>query len=82
MSRRATHLIRVLAASAIAGLLAIPGCKGGEPVTAGPTDTHALLQGSVAVDTALLAECAETDQRGVPRPQRPGCDVGAFESQP
>jgi len=51
----------------------------------GPTMTHALLPGSVAIDTipALICEVAE-DQRGEPRPETGGtmCDVGAFEVQP
>ena len=45
----------------------------------GPTQTHALLAGSPAIDAALLANCPATDQRGVSRPQGPGCDIGAFE---
>jgi predicted outer membrane repeat protein len=45
----------------------------------GPTQTHALLAGSPAIDAALLANCPAADQRGVSRPQRAGCDIGAFE---
>jgi CSLREA domain-containing protein len=45
----------------------------------GPTKTHALQPGSPAIDTAVLASCPLTDQRGVPRPQGAGCDIGAFE---
>ena len=45
----------------------------------GPTQTHALLAGSPAIDAALLANCPATDQRGVSRPQGPGCDIGAYE---
>lgn len=51
----------------------------------GPTETHSLLPGSVAIDAA--ADCTTvdgkaitTDQRGVIRPQGKACDVGAFES--
>ena len=44
----------------------------------GPTMTHALLFGSLAVDAAW-DECIETDQRGVARPVGATCDVGAFE---
>ena len=58
----------------------------------GPTDTHALLDGSPAIDSANPAGCLtytnfplSTDQRGYPRP-RDGdgdsqlrCDIGAFE---
>ncbi len=45
----------------------------------GPTQTRALLPGSVAIDAGSDLVCAATDQRGVPRPQGPHCDVGAFE---
>ena len=44
----------------------------------GPTQTMALLPGSPAIDAAALP-CPPTDQRGVPRPQGPGCDIGAYE---
>jgi CSLREA domain-containing protein len=50
----------------------------------GTTETHALLPGSPAIDTANM-ECADlaSDQRGVARPQPVGgrCDIGAFELQ-
>ena len=46
----------------------------------GPTQTMALQAGSAAIDAAVLANCPATDQRGVPRPQGAGCDIGAFES--
>jgi CSLREA domain-containing protein len=45
----------------------------------GPTDTHALLAGSPAIDAGSSANCSAIDQRGVTRPQGPGCDIGAFE---
>jgi hypothetical protein len=57
----------------------------------GPTMTHALLPGSVAIDKIAEADCVDadgepltTDQRGEPRPETGGtmCDVGAFEVQP
>jgi hypothetical protein len=46
----------------------------------GPTETHALVEGSVAID-AIPPEMCEVgaDQRGVTRPQGDACDVGAFE---
>ncbi len=44
----------------------------------GPTFTHALLEGSPAID-AGGSDCEDTDQRGVRRPQGEGCDIGAFE---
>ena len=51
----------------------------------GPTFTHALLTGSVAIDAA--ADCTllddttpvTVDQRGVSRPQQAACDAGSFE---
>jgi CSLREA domain-containing protein len=48
----------------------------------GPTWTHALLEGSLARDHGHDAACPPTDQRGVPRPQGPHCDIGAFEAYP
>ncbi len=56
----------------------------------GPTQTHALLTTSPAIDTSNPttpgtggAACAATDQRGIPRPQPPGgrCDIGAYEKE-
>ncbi len=46
----------------------------------GPTLTHQPGEGGPAIDTALGAACPATDQRGVARPQGPGCDVGSLES--
>jgi hypothetical protein len=57
----------------------------------GPTMTHALGAGSVAIDKIAEEDCVDadgepltTDQRGEPRPETGGtmCDVGAFEVQP
>jgi hypothetical protein len=52
----------------------------------GPTETHALLPGSPAIDAVPLADCTDangnpvaTDQRGVTRPQGTACDIGAYE---
>ncbi|MBI3241624.1 MAG: M4 family metallopeptidase [Chloroflexi bacterium] len=52
----------------------------------GPTPTHALLAGSLAIDSGNPTTpgnsdiaCLSTDQRGVVRPQGPRCDMGAFE---
>jgi hypothetical protein len=47
----------------------------------GPTWTHALLAGSPAIDAGDPAGAPSEDQRGVPRPQGPGVDIGAFEYQ-
>ena len=59
----------------------------------GPTDTHALLPGSPAIDVIdvpgigdpLEGRCGGSgelsyDQRGIARPQGPRCDIGAFET--
>lgn len=62
----------------------------------GPTRTHALLEGSPAIDWIPPAACLvdddgdpstpavplATDQREVQRPQRAGCDAGAYEAGP
>jgi hypothetical protein len=51
----------------------------------GPTETRALLPGSVAIDHIPAVDCEVTeDQRGQPRPETGGtmCDVGSFERQP
>jgi hypothetical protein len=60
----------------------------------GPTQTHALVPGSPAIDAAPSADCAAPpinglDQRGFPRnvdgdgvPSANECDVGSFELQP
>ena len=54
----------------------------------GPTKTHALIEGSPAIDAGDNATCAASpvsgvDQRGVSRPQFGAtsltCDIGAFE---
>ena len=45
----------------------------------GPSQTHALLEGSPAINGGQLVGCPPTDQRGVARPQNGQCDIGAFE---
>jgi len=47
----------------------------------GPTQTQALIVGSLAIDHAV-APCPATDQRGIARPQLAGCDIGAYELKP
>lgn len=54
----------------------------------GSTPTHALRKGSDAVDGGNPAApgssataCETTDQRGIPRPQGPRCDIGSFERE-
>ncbi|WP_287296800.1 MULTISPECIES: DUF4347 domain-containing protein [unclassified Moorena] len=46
----------------------------------GPTFTHALLDGSPAIDAANPNAGVLIDQRGVTRPQGNGFDIGAFEA--
>ncbi|MBI9050987.1 MAG: sortase [Anaerolineaceae bacterium] len=46
----------------------------------GPTQTMALLPGSVAINAGDNVTCTSTDQRGVIRPQESICDIGAYES--
>ena len=46
----------------------------------GPTLTMALRPGSPAVNAGNATFCLATDQRGVPRPQGNGCDMGAVEA--
>ncbi|HMP41870.1 MAG TPA: family 16 glycosylhydrolase [Roseiflexaceae bacterium] len=48
----------------------------------GPTQTHALLPGSPAIDAAPAATAPATDQRGVSRPQGGAPDIGAYEAVP
>ncbi|MBW1785920.1 MAG: hypothetical protein JRK53_04770 [Deltaproteobacteria bacterium] len=49
----------------------------------GPTQTHALLNGSPAIDSADSLDTegvvVNYDQRGTPRPQKAGWDIGAYE---
>jgi large repetitive protein len=45
----------------------------------GPTQTHALLSGSPAIDAGTTTGCPLKDQRGVSRPQGAHCDIGAYE---
>ena len=45
----------------------------------GPTDTRAFPASSPATDAGSNTGCPSADQRGVPRPQGPVCDIGAVE---
>jgi hypothetical protein len=46
------------------------------------TPTLSLRSGSPAIDAADPDSCPATDQRGLKRPQRAGCDIGAYEFSP
>jgi hypothetical protein len=62
------------AANALLGPLALNG---------GPTETHALLAGSPAIDAASACffggDPVPVDQRNAPRPGGSACDLGAYE---
>ena len=45
----------------------------------GPTQTHALLAGSPAIDKGTGTGAPATDQRGYPRPVGVAVDIGAYE---
>lgn len=47
----------------------------------GPTQTHALLPGSPAINAGDNVGAPATDQRGIVRPQLATVDIGAFESR-
>lgn len=47
----------------------------------GSTFVHALQEGSPAIDAGTDATCKSTDQRGISRPQRAACDIGAYEKE-
>ncbi len=66
----------IVAKQSLSGILVTTLANNG-----GPTQTHALVTGSPAVDAVSAAGCPppETDQRGVERPQNATCDIGAFE---
>ena len=58
----------------------VADAKLGPLTTDGGTKVVPLLAGSPAIDAA--ASCLPVDQRGKPRPQGAGCDIGAFELLP
>ena len=47
----------------------------------GPTQTHALLPGSPAINAGTNTDAPTTDQRGIARPQQTVADIGAFEAR-
>ncbi len=75
-----------LAGTASGDLMGIAPLLGPLADNGGATNTHALAEDSPAIDAGNPAtpgsegdSCAAADQRGVPRPQGPACDIGAFE---
>jgi hypothetical protein len=48
----------------------------------GPTQTHALLPASIAIDTGANPAALATDQRGFARSAGAATDIGAYELQP
>lgn len=65
-----------------------PGFVSGDPrlgplaSNGGATATLLPAAGSAAIDAIPPGRCGESaDQRGLPRPSGPGCDVGAVEAQ-
>lgn len=67
-------------------VLGLPAMVGPLAMNGGPTETHALLPGSPALDAGnpilpggAPPACAATDQRAVGRPHGDGCDLGAVE---
>lgn len=66
--------------NSVAGLsLGSLGPYGGPNQTMPPSSASSAVDRIPGGDTAL---CTGTDERGVPRPQGPGCDVGAVELAP
>ena len=48
----------------------------------GPTQTHALLPGSIAIDVGDNPDALPTDQRGFARTSGAAIDIGSYELQP
>jgi hypothetical protein len=63
-------------------LIGVDALLGSLADNGGPTQTHALLAGSPAIDAGDDSVCPATDQRGVARPQGGACDIGAYELVP
>lgn len=80
---------RATLATNITNMIEDGGCSAqytGDPIlgpltnNGGPTETHALALGSLAVDSAsTTTPLTSEDQRGVSRPQIGAADIGAYE---
>jgi len=64
---------------ALGDLIGLNPALGSLQFNGGPTQTQALLAGSPAINAGDNSGCPATDQRGVPRPFGPACDIGAYE---
>jgi LPXTG-site transpeptidase (sortase) family protein len=76
-----------IGASDVTSNLVVNSIVSGLADNGGPTQTHALVSGSPAIDAGNATTCANSpvsnkDQRGVTRPQGAGCDIGAYETGP
>jgi CSLREA domain-containing protein len=60
----------------------LPPRLGPLAMNGGPTATQLPLKGSPLIDAGTYDGCPADDQRGVPRPQGPACDIGAVEVSP
>jgi CSLREA domain-containing protein len=63
-------------------LIAVPANLAPLAANGGPTQTHALLAGSLAIDAGGTGAsgCPAADQRYIARPQGARCDIGAYEA--
>ena len=84
-------LIEVFEAADCMGFMPATNITGQDPQletlarNGGTTPNHALREGSPAIDAGGSAgadACEAADQRGTSRPQRAGCDIGAYEATP
>ncbi|RMD82134.1 MAG: hypothetical protein D6815_09965 [Candidatus Dadabacteria bacterium] len=76
------NLIGEASACALSGdvdqaMLGVDPLLGPLGLNGGTTPSHAPLPGSPAIDAG--GQCRGADQRGLPRPQGPACDLGSIE---
>ena len=67
-------------ATGACGSIAVTGLDATLGNHGGPTVTHALMNGSNAIDSGTSCPRPYVDQRGFDRPQDDACDIGAYES--